>query len=138
MVSSNCLSIKPNCVFTSPIPVDIFSISVGIWPATVLKLSCNDSSCSPVAPVAVVILSKLSSNSLNAAIEAAPIPMIGAVKPTVIFLPTDFILSPAFSILANFSAVLTDKSPCSFKASLVLSNADRNLFSPVSDSNKRL
>ena len=93
---SSSLPVLPNLVLTSPIAEPAVSKSVGISDARFFIESCISSSALPEAPVFCTIVSAPASTSLNAAIDAAPTAINGAVTFCVRLLPTLPIESPAF------------------------------------------
>ena len=106
-VFSSSVPVVWNLVLTSPIASPTVDISSGIVPKTLSADFVNPSSASPVAPVFVTIVSYPSSSSLNAAIDAAPMPAIPA-ETTDIFFPKLSIFVPAVSqAVANFSSLLS-------------------------------
>ena len=146
--SSSSWPVTPKRVLTSPMAAPAVSNEIGMLVAMFSMRFCMSSSCSPVAPVFVIIVSSPLSTSLAAAIDAAPTAMIGAVtfldsvSPTLdtsspsflTFLPASSIdapkiwnpfLSTDFSLLSRFASSASAWTSASFHLS------DAVLFSPV-------
>ena len=116
-VFSSSVPVVWNLVLTSPIASPTVDISSGIVPKALSADFVNPSSASPVAPVFVTMVSYPSSSSLNAAIDAAPMPAIPA-ETTDIFFPKLSIFVPAVSqAVANFSSLLSFNCSLTFFSS---------------------
>ena len=109
--ASSSSPVTPKRVFTSPIALPAVAKSVGIVVAIDSMMAPISSAAAPVAPVFLMIVSRPSSTSPNAARDATPTAASGAVTFFVIPSPKPLILSPAS--LTFSPTALTDSAAAS-------------------------